>query len=191
MNARRLPWVTAALGLASAAVFLLPGAGDVFVFDRAAILEGQVWRLWTGHAVHFTAAHLLWNLVVVLAAGSWLERLAPRPARWFYAFAPPLIAGALLAFDSALARYGGLSGVGAGLLVLLALTQMSSAGERRALWIAVLVLTALKIALETWTATPLLAAGVRSVPLAHVAGAVGGVAVFFTTRGRGFAKKRA
>ena len=76
----------------------------------------------------------------------------------------------MLLLEPDLARYGGLSGLGAGLIVLLALRQRSTPTESRGLWNAVLGLVALKVGLEAWTGAPLLAEGIRSVPLAHVAG---------------------
>ena len=171
------PWVTAAVAVASAAIFLLPGAADTFVYDRAALSGGQLWRLWTAHLVHFNASHLGWNLAVWLAAGAWLERLAPRASRWFCAGASPVIAGTLLLFAPQLAHYGGLSGLAAGLVVLLALQQLSAPGEARWIWSGVIAFVALKIAVEWWSGTPYLAAGIHSAPIAHLAGvACAGVA---------------
>jgi len=164
------PWVTAAVAVASAAIFLLPGAADACVYDRAAVAGGQLWRLWTGHLVHFNAAHLGWNLAVWLAAGAWLERLAPRVSRWFCAGAAPIIAGALPLFDPQLAQYGGLSGLAAGLVVLLSLRQLSVPGESRWIWSGVIAFVALKIMVEWWSGTPYLATGIASAPVAHIAG---------------------
>ncbi len=117
-----------------------------------------------------------------LAAGVWLERMQPRVTRWFLAFAPPVISGALLMLDSTLERYAGLSGVAAGLIVLLACDRLKTPAEPRWLWIGVLAAVAAKVAVEWWTGAPLLASALRPVPLAHCAGAACGVAAFFTGR---------
>ncbi|MEY4689377.1 MAG: hypothetical protein RIR76_3400 [Verrucomicrobiota bacterium] len=170
LKARFLPWATAAVTLGALLPLAAPRLGDALILDRSAVLAGQVWRLWTGHLVHVTTSHLLWNLALVIAAGGWLERLAPTATRWFYAATPPLIGATLLLLEPDLARYGGLSGLGAGLIVLLALRQRSTPAESRGIWNAVLGLVALKVGLETWTGAPLLAEGIHSVPLAHVAG---------------------
>jgi rhomboid family GlyGly-CTERM serine protease len=170
LKAWSMPWATAAVALGALLALAAPSLGDALIHDRSALLAGQVWRLWTGHLVHITTGHLLWNLALVIAAGGWLERLTPTATRWFYVCAPPLIGVTLLLLEPDLSRYGGLSGLGAGLIVLLALRQRNAPTESRGIWNAVLGLVALKVGLEAWTGAPLLADGIRGVPLAHVAG---------------------
>ena len=166
----------ATLGIAAVtgAAFAWPALAGALIYQRADILAGQAWRLWTGHLVHYTASHLLWDLAVFLGAGLWLEKIAPRLARWFYLLAPPAISGALLWGEPALERYAGLSGLAAGLLVLLALVQLRpGTNEPRWFWLAVLALVAVKVVVESTTHAPLLArfdAGFTVVPLAHLAG---------------------
>lgn len=178
----------ATLGIAGAAgvAFVWPRLSEAFIYQRADIFAGQVWRLWTGHLVHYTATHLLWDLAVFLAAGLWLEKIAPRLARWFYLLAPPAISGALLWGEPALERYAGLSGLGAGLLVLLALVQLRpGTREPRWFWLSVLALVAVKVVVESTTHAPLLArfdADVRVVPLAHLAGIGCAVVAFLVAR---------
>ena len=177
---------TLGIGLLAGAAFAWPRLAEAFIYGRAEILSGQAWRLWTGHLVHYSASHLTWDLAVFLAAGLWLERIAPRLARGFYLLAPPAISGALLWGEPALERYAGLSGLAAGLLVLLALVQLQpGTREPRWFWLAVLALVAVKVGVETTTQTPLLArfdAGVRVVPLAHLAGIACAVAAFLVSR---------
>jgi rhomboid family GlyGly-CTERM serine protease len=175
-----LPTATLVIGLAAVMVFLFPATSAPLIYERSLILHGEIWRVWTGHLVHFSKSHLFWDLAVYVVAGCWLERLRPRAARWFYVVCPPLIAAALLVCDPSLERYAGLSGVATGLLVFLACLQLGeSRTEPRWFWLAVLALVALKIGLEAVTHTHLLVgnlAGVRVVPLAHVSGAVCGFA---------------
>lgn len=172
VRAPGFPWATAAIVIVAVASFGIPAVSEALVYDRVALLGGQVWRLWTGHAVHVTLAHLFWNLALVGFVGGWLELLAPRSTRGFYGLAPVVVSGMLLLLEPSLGRYAGLSGIGAGLTVLLALRQWRSAHESRIIWTAVLALVALKVALEWWTGVPLLAGEIRSVPLAHAAGVV-------------------
>ena len=47
------------------AVYLLPGVGEALVYDRSAILTGELWRLVTGHWVHFSASHLFYDVTVL------------------------------------------------------------------------------------------------------------------------------
>jgi rhomboid family GlyGly-CTERM serine protease len=178
------PWATALYGAAAVLAWAWPAAGAAAIYDRGAILAGQVWRGWTGHAVHLDTSHLLWNLAVFVFVGVWLERVAPRMARRFLTLAPPAISGVLLAFEPDLARYAGLSGLATGLVVLLALDRLWAGGrEPRWVWLTALALVAAKMLAETATDGALFAglgAGVRVVPLAHVAGVAAALAAFFS-----------
>lgn len=163
-----------------------PAAGEALIYDRAAVFQGEIWRLWTGHVVHLSAAHLGWNLAVVVSIGGWLERVAPRPMRWFLGLAPGVISSALLGFAPDLGRYAGLSGVAVGLVVLLALDRLTIvAREPSWVWIIVLGLVAAKVVAEALTSGALIASlgpEARVVPLAHIVGCVTALAVFFTAR---------
>jgi hypothetical protein len=91
----------------------------------------------------------------------------------------------LLGFDPALARYGGLSGVATGLVVLLALDRLWTGGrEPRWVWLAVLGLVAAKQLVEAVAGAEVFVQfgpGVRPVPLAHLAGTFAALGVFFGT----------
>jgi rhomboid family GlyGly-CTERM serine protease len=167
-------WATLVIAAAAGLTFAWPRLAGALIYERADIFAGQVWRLWTGHLVHYSPSHLWLDLAVFVAAGAWLEWIAPRLARWFYALAPPAISTVLLLADSTLERYAGLSGVATGLLVLLALVQLRrKASEPRWFWLGVLLLVAAKIVVEATVHAPLFArfdAGVQVVPLAHIGG---------------------
>jgi len=175
------PWATLLTAAVALAVFLVRGADGPLVCERPAILHGEIWRLWTGNWVHFGASHLGWNLAVLVAAGGWAERIAPRPTRWLLALAPGLIGVVLLGIEPALTVYGGLSGVAAGVLALLALVQLRRSPGDRAWWWAVLGLLALKITAEALAGHALFARfadpELRPVPLAHGVGVVTALAV--------------
>jgi rhomboid family GlyGly-CTERM serine protease len=94
-------------------------------YQRSAILEGEVWRLFTGHLIHLNLPHLLMNLL-----GLWLI--------WLLFFMhetattlclhrlPALLIGtslALLLLSPELDWYRGLSGALHGLLLLALLRQ--------------------------------------------------------------------
>lgn len=65
----RIPWWTLGfLAIASIAQWI-PGVAGLRVNNRAVILHGEAWRIVTGHAVHFSSAHLLANAPVVMAPG--------------------------------------------------------------------------------------------------------------------------
>jgi rhomboid family GlyGly-CTERM serine protease len=171
-----LPWFTIVYAVIALAVHLVPAWREPAFYLRAALFEGEFWRLWTGHTVHFSGSHLLWNLAVFVPSGVWLERLDPRGGRVFLAVAAPAIAGLLLVCDSTLLRYGGLSGLATGTLVFLAAIQLTRRDPREPVWfwLAVLGLVAAKLVFEQVSGAPLLVSDlgdVRTVPLAHLGGA--------------------
>lgn len=187
VRARALPWATGVVALAALGLQVWSGAKTSLEFDRAAIVAGELWRLWTPHLLHFSASHLGWNLVVLLGAGVWAERVVPRRMRLLYVIAPALIGVALLVFDPFLSRYAGLSGLAAGAVALLAFTQIArSPGRDRWFWWAVLALLAAKILLELFFRDALLAdfgdPAIRPVPLAHIAGMASAALVHGTRR---------
>jgi rhomboid family GlyGly-CTERM serine protease len=84
--------VSVALG---AVCLLLAGSGEpiasALAWDRAAILQGELWRLWSAHLVHFSASHAGANALVLVALG-----MAAEPLAGSRRFAQVLVAGALL-----------------------------------------------------------------------------------------------
>lgn len=167
-------WATLAITAAAGLTFAWPRLAGALIYERMDILAGQVWRLWTGHLVHYNLSHLWWDVAPFLVAGAWLEWIAPRLARWFYVLTPPAISAVLLLGDPTLNRYAGISGVATGLVVLLALVQLRwNVSEPRWFWIGVLLLVAVEIIVEATTRAPLFVridTGVRLVLLAHFGG---------------------
>lgn len=181
-----VPWATVLVAVLAVVVYASRDLGTRLIFERAAIQHGEWWRLWTGNWVHFSASHLLWNLAVLVPAGIWVERIAPGSTRWLLAVGPVVIGVSLWLAEPGLVRYGGLSGLAAGVLALLALAQLSRKEPDRWFWWAVLALLVLKIAVESFAGQALFAQfsdpGLRTVPLAHVAGVGCALAVHFSRR---------
>lgn len=124
-------------------------APAAFIYDRAAILSGAWWRLATGHWVHFSASHAAWNLLVLIGAGTWLERARPGALLRYTPSAALAIGLGLLCFTPTMDNYGGLSGLAVGVVVLLALTHLTdSTRQDRGWWLVVLALVAGKILWE-------------------------------------------
>jgi len=174
------------------ALFALPAALAALApaacrFDRLAILHGEWWRLVTGHWVHFSVSHAAWNLLVLLVAGTWLERARPGVLWRYTSLAAPLIGLGLLVFAPTMALYGGLSGLAVGVAVLLALTQLSAAPAARAWWCAALTLIAAKLAWETASGAALFSdfgpTAIRPSSEAHWLGAVTALAYHAITLG--------
>jgi len=185
---RTWPFLTLFVSMLAVGAWFWPAAFATLAYNRTQILQGEWWRLITGHWVHFTASHLFWDLAILVPAGALLERRNPAALGCTILFSPLAISFALLAFDPAMAIYAGISGVAAGVLVALAVHGLCTEPGTRWVWLAVLALFGLKVVLETSRGgqplnPDLVAQGVRSVPLAHVVGAaVGAGAVLFARR---------
>jgi rhomboid family GlyGly-CTERM serine protease len=86
-------------------------------YERAAILEGEVWRLFTGHIVHFDLRHLVLNLagaglmVLLFATG-----YAFRHWLWILAASVVAIDVGFFVLEPQLLWYVGVSGVLHGVL---------------------------------------------------------------------------
>lgn len=166
-------------------VALCPATHGALLYDRDAIRHGELWRLWTGHWVHFSASHLTWNLLVLLVTGAGLEKLQPGWLLRYTLIAAPLISLSFLVLAPGMEAYGGFSGLAIGAVTLLAITQLALATGERTRWLAVLLLVAVKIVLEAGQDQALFSqfptAAIHSSALAHAAGA-GLALVFFLSR---------
>ncbi|MFL5561625.1 MAG: rhombosortase [Gemmatimonadaceae bacterium] len=185
----RLPRLTIAIAVAAIAIALLPALQSVLVLDRGAVADGQLWRVATGSFVHFSRAHLGYDLMVVVVSGVILEWNG-RSIAGVVALSSTAIGVAVMLFEPGLVRYGGLSGVAYALVTLLSLHAVGSSGLTRAAGAAALLLAMGKLCWEWRTGSLLLVAdagaAVRAVPLAHLVGACSGaLAAPFTRRSSG------
>lgn len=177
MKALRIPLLLFAVP--AVVIAFAPARHELLLLDRDVLASGQIWRLWSGHWMHFSTSHLVWNLVVLLAAGTWLERLRPGLLLRQVVVAAPLISVTIMIFEPALRRYGGLSGLATGVTVLLSLHHLRLATPARPIWIGVLALVATKSIHDALSPGSLLIdfahAAIQPSTTAHLAGA--GVAV--------------
>ena len=182
----QFPAVTAAvLGVALAAWFW-PGFGDVLVYDRSRILDGEAWRIFTGPFAHFSASHLFWDALVFGAAGIAIELKGLRRF-WLVCALSAIVPGlAYLWFSPGIERFGGLSGTATAAVAYLCLWEAGKPGRARRLWMAILVLTAMKIGMEAEFHVTLFAgsekAAFRVLPSAHVIGLCSALAVYMASR---------
>jgi rhomboid family GlyGly-CTERM serine protease len=163
-------WRSLALAGAAALAFLVFGAApEGWVFDRAAIAQGEWWRLLSAHWAHSDSAHAAWNIAALLLLGLLFEsRLQGR-------LLLALLAGTV-AVDAwlwwgmpSLAYYCGLSGILNSLLIFGLLQWWRD--ERHALLLVVGGAAASKILLEASSGQALLTSTAwPSVPTTHAAG---------------------
>lgn len=119
------------------------------VYKREAVAAGEIWRLWTGHFVHFGWPHFLADTGLLVILGLFLEE-RHRAFSWTaLAVLPAFISGCLFWLDPVMTRYGGLSALDLGLLLYLVCQ-----GWRRDwtdwFWPAVLVIYAGEIIFEIY-----------------------------------------
>ena len=172
-----VPWASLGLTAAAVALFLSPPLTQLLVYDREAIAAGEVWRILTGHLVHFSREHLMGNCTTLLLAETFLRLEGERVPRRFWCLAPPAVGLALFLFMTDLPTYGGLSGIACGVIVLLAGRWLRGSRPEQGAALLLLAGVGAKVLLEAHTCQPLLAAGTAPfvpVPLAHLAGAAVG-----------------
>lgn len=149
------------------------------VFDRDAILAGQVWRMWTGHLIHFTWQHAAADGLALFASAWVLAHYAGgRTVAWVLLAGAPLIALGLLFVVPDLQVYGGASGI-AMLVAAAAGGRLWHAAPRlRGLLGLLAVLALARMVLDAGDGTPYLSTlpdGVRVVWQAHALGLLLGV----------------
>lgn len=168
---RRLDFPCLTVTTASLAL-LLAGAslGGFAQYDRAAILHGEIWRLVTGHFLHWSASHLTYDVLAFVILGAICER------RGRGLFATVVVATALavslflLAFRPEVELYRGLSAIDSALWVWAAFIV----GERRLpLAVALGSLFLAKVAIESQTGA-LFVDGMTVMPVVHLIGAAVG-----------------
>lgn len=81
-------------------------------FDRIEILSGQIWRLWTGHLIHFSWAHIFLDVVTFLiVCGVTEKECGSRFTFLVIILGMPLMSVVLLLVTPDLVQYRGISGV--------------------------------------------------------------------------------
>ncbi|APG28106.1 rhombosortase [Syntrophotalea acetylenivorans] len=179
----RLPLLTCLLVGASLLATLCPFLTDALVYDRQAVLGGDWWRLFTAPLVHFSGSHLGWNLLVFGVAG-WAVEAAEYRFFWLVcALACGLPGPIYLLIAPELARYGGLSGVATAAVVFFCACSLFKLPKNRRIWLAILVLTGVKIAVEAVGGASVFVhsneVSFRVLPSVHVVGYLGAIAVAF------------
>lgn len=185
---RQVPIVTLLVVAGGIVTYVIPGLASQMVYDRTAILSGEVWRLLTGNWVHFSARHLLYDLLALSIAGWIIERQGYPHFGLLCVLAAVGISAALLASSPEVQFYGGLSGVATGAIVYLALHGLKEAGPWRWICLAALVLIVGKVILESITGRFVIGASGSipfvPLPLSHIVGGLMAALLFWWSRAR-------
>lgn len=179
------PWFTLSVVAALALVHVLFGAApDALLYDRAAIADGQLWRLITGHVVHVDGGHLAWNVGAFFIMGTILEtRLNLSPRCHLGVLLSGVVAVSLWLWfgQSDLARYAGLSAVLNAQFIVLAAVMWRETQNPLAL-VAGLGGIAKTVVELGWQTALLTAPPWPPVPEAHAAGLLAGAAWVWVKR---------
>ncbi len=180
----RVPIFTIALSTLALAIWAIAGADAALQYDRAAIAAGELWRLVTGHWAHWGTDHFTWDLIVFAVFGALLERRSRRGFAAVVGGAVVAISGALWFAAPQFQFYRGLSGIDSALFAAFFALLLRDAWREGSFLESIVPILALfgfvgKSAYELATGGTLFVASSSAftvVPLAHLVGALTGVA---------------
>jgi rhomboid family GlyGly-CTERM serine protease len=179
---RDLPLISIFLGLAAFVIYFFPEAAAYLQYDRQALAAGEWWRAVTGHWTHWSWDHLIWDALVFTGLGAACERYGRKKLMAFLIGSVLLVPAVVWVFLPDMNIYRGLSGLDAGLFIMLAFL-MTGESIREGHWSGVAVLSlasAAFLAKVGYEMTYGRAVFVRTdglftpVPIAHLAGAAVG-----------------
>lgn len=147
---KKIPIITFSIVFISMGNFFLPETTSILIFDREAIFNGEIWRLFSSHWVHFSINHLVYNLLVFVISGWIVERKSYSQFLFLYTLMTFGICLALLLFKPGMIYYGGLSGISCGLIYYCALLKM---GEEhwRTVCQGIIIFLPVKVAIELYS----------------------------------------
>jgi rhomboid family GlyGly-CTERM serine protease len=188
-RARLSDWV-APLGLSGLLLLLLLGGASVTTalrYERAAVLDGQWWRLVTGHLVHADAWHLAWNVLgIVIVWGLFAREYRLRDWLLILLASTAAIGAGFLWLEPQLEWYVGFSGLLHGAMAAGLVAWLRTA--RDPLTALVAVLFAAKLAWEHSHGSLPFTSATLSLPVVHQAhtyGALGGLLAALVLRPSG------
>ena len=144
----RIPWWL--LGLVAVALVTqwFDAAADLLVYDREGLAGGELWRLLTGHLVHFSAAHLVNNLVVLVPAVWLVETRYTKDTGLLMLAAASAVGIAVFAGTPEIQRFGGASGISLAFLVYACLRGLHENRRWRLVCGVLLAIVCVKLAAE-------------------------------------------
>ena len=186
-----LPIWTSIVVLLSIAAYVVPELYHFFIYDRIAILSGEVWRLWSSHLIHFNTIHLLYNILVFGVSGWIIESKGYDHFGLLCILIAFFIGIFLMLMEPAMRYYGGLSGLACGSIYYLALFGLSESKFWRRFSLLILFIVPIKIFFEIFSNESILPyadmLNFITMPLSHILGILTASFLFFTIK---ISKKR-
>jgi len=181
-----MPWVTVLLTAVAAGIHCFYSLRPELLYTRAALRNGEFWRIVSCHWVHLNADHLLWSGMTFLVLGSVCEMMDRKKYLLSIGVSAVLIPIAIWCTMPHLNTYGGLSGLDCTLYALLGALLIRREWRIRN-WIWVIIYTILlglllaKIVYELDTGLTVFVDNINTpmvpVPLSHLVGGLVGIAV--------------
>jgi len=173
--------VTTILIIGAFLTYFSQGLSGILVYDRSLILSGEIWRLLSGHLVHFSKGHLLSDLLTFAVAGLIIEDRSYPGFGHMCVISAVTVGVVSLLFLPDMYRYGGLSAINISAITYLCLCSLKENEPKRWVYLIILLLTVFKIIHEIATGQMLFASAdntsIVPVPFAHFTGII--VAILF------------
>lgn len=175
------PIWTLSILLLSIISYALPEVSSTFIYDRTAILKGEVWRLLTSHLVHFSNLHLFYNLLAFAIAGLIIEHQGYRYFALLCLLMAFFISVFLMIMKPDMHYYGGLSGLAYGSIYYIALFGLNKSPPWRLMCVVTIFILPLKIILEIYLGESILPGqqNFTVMPLSHIIGCLVALLLFF------------
>ena len=149
------------------------------------MLTGEIWRLVTGHAVHFSWSHAAYNVALFSVTGGWIEIQNRSQYLWLITLTVLVSGLYFLIMMPDMARYGGLSGLVSAIVVYLSLYGIRYYRHARLIWYAILLLFAVKVSYQIMIRGSIFVSQeiipFEVVPSVHIAGGLIVAILFYTS----------
>lgn len=168
INWNQIPWMTSILILLSVGIYTEPELSQQLIYSRQLVVSGDWWRVVTSVLVHYSVAHLFWNLLVLFVWGTLLE--LENRAIWVWLVTLVATSNCLLLFVPQIEFFAGLSGIVVAVVSLVCFIKISNARIKYP-WIIVLLFLLSKTSYEIIVGYELFASGdFQVLPQAHIVG---------------------
>ncbi|MEA3374425.1 MAG: rhombosortase [Campylobacterota bacterium] len=169
---RHLPLKSFTIVIIVLLAFIIDDLTFLLIYERDAILDGELWRLFTSHFIHFSELHLGLNIMAFGIIG-WIMEERSYPGYALLIFLMSFLIGVgMILFKPDMQYYGGLSGIAHGALVYLALFGLEESKPWNKVSYLVLASVLIKVGIELFTGNLLTYATETfiPIPLSHMIG---------------------
>ena len=115
---KKFPVIAISFVIVAIIIQAVPALGPIFEYNRGAILNGEFWRLITGHFPHVTFEQFFWDVLLFAAAAGWCEINYRKVFYWVTGCSIVATSLGILLFEPQMFLYRGLSGINYALFIL-------------------------------------------------------------------------